>query len=511
MKIFTNTGFEDIFNATVQAEGDGGDALIESIASLVTYELENLRIASRKRYVVFAGPGSNGSIALASARMLGEEGHNVVVYLFNIATMPISDICKMNKERLEQVEGVKFNEVTTRFDMPTITKDDVVVDGLFGTGLTMPLKGGYTMLVQRINESDAFVVSIDTPSGLLSEWNQNNDRRHIVKADLTLALLSKKLSFFFAENAEYVGVCKVLDVEFDRRAVKTTPSEYTLVEEREVRTKLRKRNEFSHKYNYGKMLLAAGSYGMMGAAVLSARAALRAGVGLLTVHTPKCGFYIMQNAVPEAINNYDMHSSIITEMNVEYKDYDVVAIGPGIGRQAETMAAVDSMLKRVGKPCIIDADALFALSANKTLLQSIPAMSILTPHNMEYERIFGKHDSDESRLKEAIRMSRRHKIIIVLKGRYTMVVRPDEQVYINSTGGPALATAGSGDVLTGLIGGFVAQGYEMELSASMAVYVHGAAGDRAEQTLGTYSVTASDIIDNIAPVIRDMLLKNENK
>ncbi len=510
MKIFTNTGFEEIFEATIKAEGDGGVRLVERIASSVTCEIDTRWLPGKKRIIVFAGPGSNGSIALATARMLGEGGYNVLVYLFNISTMPISELCEINRDLLDGIDNVVLNEVTTRFDMPHISKDDVVLDGLFGTGLTSPLKGGYTMLVQRINESNAFVISIDTPTGLLSEWNQSNDRRHIIKANLTLALISKKLSFFFEENAEYVGTCKVLDVEFDQKSIKATNSKFTLVEDREVRCKLRKRNEFSHKYNYGRMLLAAGSYGMMGAAVLSARAALRTGVGLLTIHTPKCGFYILQNAVPEAINNYDLHASFITEFNEDFKDYDAVAIGPGLGRKGETMLAVDSTIKRVGKSCIIDADALYALSENKSLLANIPPMSILTPHKKEYERIFKSHNSDESRLREAIQMSRRYKVIIVLKGRYTMVVRPDEQVYINSTGGPALATAGSGDVLTGLIGGFMAQGYEPELSASMAVYVHGAAGDRAEQALGTYSVTASDIVDNIAPVIKDMLIRNEN-
>ena len=192
------------------------------------------------------------------------------------------------------------------------------------------------------------------------------------------------------------------------------------------------------------------------------------------------------------------------------REYSAVAIGPGIGTQDETISAVDSLMKRYNKPCILDADALNCIAKRPNMLESIPPRSIITPHAGEFDRLFGAQTSDELRLHEALKVSRRYGIIIVLKGRYTMVVRPDEKVYINATGSPALATAGSGDVLTGLIAGFAAQGYEMELSAAMAVYIHGAAGDRAEKTLGSYSVTASDIIDNIGPVIKEIMSRNEN-
>lgn len=507
MKIFSTKGLQDIFARTTASSEDGGLGMMERIASSVSCEIIT-RWLPKKRFVLFAGPGSNGCIALAVARMLIEQGYRLEVFLFNVPSMPVSTECQANRDRLIAMGGVDFTEVQTTFEMPYISADDIVIDGLFGTGLTAPLKGGFTMLVQGINDSNAYVVSIDMPSGLLAEWNMSNDRRNIIKADLTLAFKFKRLSFFFAENAEYVGVCKTLDIDFDTEAIRKTPSNFYIVEEPDVRRRLRKRKEFSNKYDYGSLLLAAGSYGMMGAAVLSAKAALRSGAGMVTVHTPRCGFAILQNSVPEAVNKYDNDSTMITDVRLDH-NYTAAAIGPGIGTHDDTINAVDSLMKCYNRSCVIDADALNCIASRPSMLESIPKMSVITPHAAEFDRLFGKQPSDESRLREAIKMSRRYGIVIVLKGRYTMVVRPDEKVYINSTGSPALATPGSGDVLTGLIGGFAAQGYEMELCAAMGAYIHGAAGDRAEKSLGSYSVTASDIIDNIGPVIKEIMSRNE--
>lgn len=507
MKIFTTKGLQNIFARSTAATEEGGLGLMERIASSVSCEIIS-RWLPKKRFVLFAGPGSNGSIALAVARMLIEQGYRLEVFLFNVPSMPISDECKINRDKLIALGGVDFTEVQTTFEMPYISTEDIVIDGLFGTGLTAPLKGGFTMLVQGINESNAFVVSIDMPSGLLAEWNLNNDRRNIIKADLTLAFKFKRLSFFFAENAEYVGTCKVLDIDFDSEAIRKTPSNYYMVEEPDIRRRLKKRKDFSNKYDYGTLLLVTGSYGMMGAAVLSAKAALRSGVGVLTVHSPRCGFAILQNSVPEAINQYDSDNTNVSDIPLNH-NYSTIAIGPGIGTKDDTVYAVDSVMKRYNHPCVLDADALNCIALRPGMLESIPKMSIITPHAAEFDRLFGKQQNDESRLREAIKMSRHYGIVIVLKGRYTMVVRPDEKVYINSTGSPALATPGSGDVLTGLISGFAAQGYEMELSAAMGAYIHGAAGDRAEKELGSYSVTASDIIDNIGYTIKEIMSRNE--
>ena len=508
MKILNTQAFESLLENTIAAEGDGGVALIERIASSVAYEIIS-RWLPKKHFILFAGPGYNGSIALATAQILIEQGYKIEIILFNVNSLPITDICRIYRDKITAIEGVDFTEITTKFDMPYISPDHVVIDGLFGTGLTARLKGGFAMLIQYINESGAYIVSIDTPSGLLAEWNQSNARSNIIKANLTLALKSKRLAFFFAENEEYIGTCKVIDIDFDTNAYRKIQSNFTLLEETDVRRVLRKRQEHSSKKDYGRMLLAAGSHGMMGAAVLAAKGALRAGVGRLTVHTPRCGYYVLQSAVPEACCNFDLESTTITEIKVD-DEYNAIAIGPGMGTDPRTALAVDSLFKRFKKPIIIDADALNAIAGNRMLLQSIPPMSVITPHVGEFEKLFDGSTSDESRLCKAISMAKRYKIIIVLKGRYTMVIRPDEKVYINSSGSPALATPGSGDVLTGIIGSLAAQGYEMELCAAMGVFIHGLAGEYAEKNYGSYSVMASDIVDNVGPVIRDIMARNEN-
>jgi NAD(P)H-hydrate epimerase len=265
----------------------------------VSYELIS-RWRTSKRFVFFAGPGDNGADALAVARMMYEQGYRPEVYLFNIKSANLSPCCLINRDRLLETAGedIDFIEVIQNFTPPELDENDVVVDGLFGNGLRSPLRGGYTALVQYINSSNAYVVSIDIPSGMFGEWNAGNDRRNIIRADLTLTYQSKRLAFYFSENAECVGECKVLDIELDSKSVASTPTDFYLIERDDVHEVMRPRNPFSNKYDNGTVLLVAGSYGMMGAAVMAARGALRAGAGLVTVHAPRCGNHVLQTAVP---------------------------------------------------------------------------------------------------------------------------------------------------------------------------------------------------------------------
>ena len=304
--------------------------LIERAASAVSYELIS-RWRTSKRFVIFAGPGDNGADALAVARMMYEQGYRPEVYLFNIRSAQLSDCCLANRDRLIEVAGddIEFIEVIRNFNPPALDENDVVVDGLFGNGLRTPLRGGYTSLVQYINSSGAYVVSIDIPSGMFGEWNMGNDRRNIIHADLTLTYQSKRLAFYFAENAEFVGDCKVLDLELDRESLARTPTDFYLIEREDVHEVMHPRNPFINKYDNGTVLLIAGSYGMMGAAVLAARGALRVGAGLVTVHAPRCGFQVLQTAVPEALFEPDRNEIMTTSID-QRKTYSVVALGPGL-------------------------------------------------------------------------------------------------------------------------------------------------------------------------------------
>ena len=503
MKIFTSQEIKAIDAYTIQHEPISHIDLMERAALSVSYEIMS-RWRPDRRFVVFAGPGNNGGDVLAVARMLRGQGYsNIEVFFFNVPTMHVSESCYTNRDRLCAIEGVDFNEIVGgEFDPPLLGRGDIVIDGLFGSGLTRPLEGGFTSLVQYINESGATIVAIDIPSGLMGEWNAG-DRRNIIRADITLALQFKRLSFFFAENAGFVGDCQVLDIALSQEAIRKTRSQYFLVEDYEVKNVLKRRPEHCNKYDFGNMLLVAGSYGMYGAAQLAAKAALRSGVGVLTVHAPCSGHDIMQMSVPEAKFDADADDWATTRVNLHHS-YTTVALGPGLGTADKTADAVEILLKNYRQPMVIDADALNCIASRPNLLDCIARKSVLTPHAAEFDRLFGPCHSEEERLRKAIEMAKRYQIVIVLKARHTMTVNCDGHVYVNSNGNPGLATAGSGDVLTGIIAALMAQGYDPRTSAVLGVYIHGAAGDMAATTHGQYGMLASDIIACVPAVMRTL-------
>lgn len=500
MKIFTNDAIKHIFERSIELEGITMLDMMERAASAVTYEIMK-RWRSTKRIVVFAGPGDNGGDALAVSRMLFEQGYSPEVYLLNVKSSHLSPCCSANRDRLYQLDGIKYTEVTETFNVPELTENDVVIDGLFGAGLRRPLQGGYTSLVQFINDSGAYIVSIDMPSGLFGEFNASVDRRNIIKADLTLAYQFKRLSFFFAENAQFLGECKLLDMELNPKAYDTISTDYYMIDSDDASAMIHERNPFSHKYDHGTILLVAGSYGMMGSAILAARGAMRSGAGLVTVHAPRMGYVPLQTAVPEALYEPDINDYVTTKI-VKDKPFSVVAIGPGITSCDETLDAVDTFLKNSKYPCLLDADALRCIAKRPMLIRSIPKGSVLTPHTGEFDSLFGKHTSDEERLLKALHICRLHDITIVLKGHHTATVFPSGKVFINSSGNSGMATAGSGDVLTGVIASFIAQGYQPDLGVVLGVYIHGLAGDIAAQEHSEYGVMAGDIADNLGRAIK---------
>lgn len=504
MKIFTNDAIRGIFEQSIQSEGITELDMIERAANAVTYEIMT-RWRSSKRIVVFAGPGDNGADALAVARMLFEQGYSPEVFLLNVRSSHLSKCCTENRDKIYELEGIQFTEVTGTFSAPELGRDDVVIDGLFGSGLRTPLRGGYTSLVQYINDSNAHVVSIDVPSGLFGEQNATVDRRNIVKANLTLTYNFKRLAFFFAENAQFIGNVKVLDLGLNQEIIDSTPTDYYLIDQENASRMVSERNPFSNKYDHGSILLVAGSYGMMGSAILAARAAMRSGAGLVTVHAPRQGYLPMQTAVPEALFEPDSDDYVTTRIE-ENHAYSVVAIGPGITTSPETLDALDTYLKRCKHPCLLDADALNCIYERQLLLRSIPKHSVITPHANEFDRLFGKHNSSEERFLKALNEARLYDITIVLKGHYTMTIRSNGKVYINTSGNSGMATAGSGDVLTGIIASFIGQGYKPDTAVVLAVYIHGLAGDIAAQEHGEYGVIASDIVNNLGRAIK--LAKN---
>lgn len=499
MKIFNSQTIREIDTATCEAQQISSIDLMERAASAVTCEIVS-RFLPGQRIVVMAGPGNNGGDALGVARMLMEQGYRKVeVFLFNV-TGKLSHDCEEERKKLITVDGIDFTEVSREFTPPYLGKNDVVVDGLFGSGLSQPLMGGFKAIAGYINDSGAYVISIDLPSGLFGEDNSAVVYRDVVHADLTLAFQLPRLSFFFEENAAVLGEWKLLDIDLDQNKINELKSDYMLMEPRIIKAHLKPRNPFSGKRDYGSAMLFAGSAGMMGAAVMAARATIKSGAGLVTVHSAGIGMNIVQTAVPEAMFEPDRNEHYISDMTLHHP-HQAIAAGPGIGTRDVTVDALERLLNTGPSPLVLDADALNCISQRPALLSQLTAKTIITPHVGEFDRLFGEHKSSDARLRTAIEMARQYNIIIVLKGHYTMTVSPTGRVYINSTGNAGMATAGAGDVLTGVITAFLAQGYKPVHAAFLGVYLHGLAGDIAAQKKGEFGMTASDIADYIGRAI----------
>lgn len=500
MKIFNTKDNRELDEYTVVKEPVSFIDLMERAATAVTYEIIS-RWRRNTPVVVFAGQGNNGGDALAVARMLIDEGYSVLVYLFN-PSRSLSSCCEKNLKRLQDM-GVEVEEVVQTFIPPDITPGMLVVDGLFGAGLNRPLSGGYVSLVQYINESGASVLSIDIPSGLFGEDNRENNPHSIIKADITVSFQYPKLAFMFMENAEYVGEWRIADIGISQEAMDKKETPYYYIEPEDAARLLVKRGRFSEKRDFGHLLIVAGSSGMMGAAQMAARAALRSGAGLVTVHSAGCGEEVLQTAVPEAMFIADTNINRVTNFSLT-QSHTVVAAGPGLGRHKDTVEAVSYLINKASVPMVIDADALNIMSDNMALIAKLPKYSVITPHYREFDRLFGPSKTYYERVLKGVEAAEKYNITIVLKGANTAVITPTKEVFFNSTGNPGMATAGSGDVLTGVISSLMAQKYPPSVAAVLGVFLHGMAGDMAAADISEESMTAIDIISYLGAAFKKL-------
>ncbi len=493
MKIFTSAQIHELDKYTIEHEPVASIDLMERAAKALTMAIMQEWDASVP-VVVFAGPGNNGGDALAVGRLLVEQGYQVDAYLFNIKNS-LSAECAANRQLFQDCGKKKsFTEVNVQFDPPALPAGTLVVDGLFGSGINKPLSGGFASLVRYINQCECQVVSIDLPSGLMAEDNSYNVRQNIIRADLTLTLQTTKLSFLFADCQEFIGRLKVLDIRLSQEYIAQTDTRYSVIEEGQVRPLLRPRGDFAHKGSMGNALLIAGSYGMSGAAVLAARACLRSGVGKATVHTPRRNYDIMQISVPEAVLQMDHEEGCFSE-TVDTEDFDALGIGPGLGTSETTAIALISQLRRTQCPIVADADALNIIANHRAWTQQLPKGIILTPHPKEFDRFSGMQCvGDYERLMRASELAEHLGAYIILKGHYSALCLPDNHVVFNSTGNSGMATAGSGDVLTGIITALLARGYDQSSACVLGMYIHGLAGDLAAKEVGKESLVASDIV-----------------
>ena len=491
MKIFTSAQIHELDKYTIENEPVKSIDLMERAAKAITQAITEVW-GSATRVIVFAGPGNNGGDALAVARMLLDRNYDVTTYLFNIQDH-LSEDCTINKKRLLDKKSKSLIEVIQEFEPPQLDGDTLVVDGLFGSGLNKPLAGGFSSLVKYINASPAKVVSIDMPSGLMTEDNTYNVRANIIRADMTLTLQHQKLSFLFAENQQFIGQLKVLDIRLSKEGTEKIDANYTLLEESDIRKRILPRDPFAHKGKMGNALIIAGSYGMGGAAILATKACLRIGAGRVTTHTPKRNYMIMQIGVPEAVLQFDREETTFSEA-VDTEDFTAVGIGPGLGTSEQTAIAIIAQLRRTQCPLVCDADAINILANHRAWLQQLPKGIIMTPHPKEFDRLEGPSGDSFERLMKARDLAERLQAYVLLKGHHTSLCLPDGHIVFNTTGNAGMATAGSGDVLTGIITGLLARGYKQEDACIVGMYLHGLAGDIAARDLGQESVIASDLI-----------------
>jgi hydroxyethylthiazole kinase-like uncharacterized protein yjeF len=494
MKIFRCEQIREIDYYTIKHEPIASVDLMERAAGQL-FNWYISRFERVHRVFVFVGPGNNGGDGLALARMLSLNRYSVEVHYIKFSDKTSSDWGK-NLMRLKQETYVNFNILDNLEKFPVISPGDIIVDAILGSGLSRSVEGFPAEIIKEINRVSCKRISIDIPSGLFSEDNSSNSYDNIIQADYTLSFQFPKLSFMFPENYRFTGEWLVLPIGLSINAIRKLQTPYSLLGKHDILPLIRKRNRFDHKGNYGHGLLVAGSIGKFGASVLGACAALRSGIGLLTCHIPSSASVVIHSSVPEAMVKNDPTGEFVSDIG-NTDAYSAIGIGPGLGLETGTQKAFFRLLQDSRKPLVIDADALNILSLNKEWLSLLPPGTILTPHPKEFERLAGTSENGYARLCLQMEFSRKYNTIVILKGAYTSITTNDGRVFFNSTGNPGMATAGSGDVLTGILLSLLAQGLSPENASLMGVFIHGLAGDIAAGESSYESLIASDIINCI--------------
>lgn len=502
-KIFSAEQMRQLDQTTIVESNISSWQLMERASQELSLQIAALWFLSTKITIV-AGPGNNGGDALAVARMLQGFGFEVTTYLLNFKQC-LSQDCMRNKQLLLDNEKSVFHEITTPAELPETFNDaDLIIDGLFGTGLNKPLTEGYALCVSKINEARAKVLSIDMPSGLMSDGACDTLTSSIVRADYTYTFQHYKLSLLLDSTAIYAGQVNVLPIGLS--AIKTqqlTTPYYALTPEC-VNQLIRPRPQVSHKGTFGHALLIAGQYGMAGAAILASKACLRSGVGKLTIHTPSKNNDILQISVPEAILSHDISETHFTQCPESLNGYQSVGVGPGLGLDPLTESAFIQVLQQYRKPIVVDADALNILARHPELMQHLPQGSILTPHVGELKRLGCTSHHSYEQLQFALALSKTYNVYVVLKGHHSAICMPSGEVYFNVTGNSGLATAGSGDVLAGILTSLLAQGYSSSDACRLGVCLHGVAADCIVKQGSEESLVASDIIDYLPQAINQI-------
>ena len=496
MKILNQSQIREADRQTVRMEPIASIELMERAAKACFHWICQ-RYDTDQKFALLCGTGNNGGDGLAIYRMLREKKYPCRLFEYLLGQKPGIDYTQ-NRKRIKVEDIKKLNPE----DLSSLPKEIILIDALLGTGLNRPTEGPLKKIIQALNALPNTILSIDIPSGLFSDFNTDNPPEGIVQATHTISFQMPKLSFLLPECGEKVGHFHLLDIGILPSYLEKVKTPYHYLTPKIAESFFKSPKKFDHKGNNGHLLLIAGSSGKMGAAVLAAQAALRTGTGKLSVLTPRCGIEVLQNSVPEAM--IEINTGINSISGFYGSDYSTISIGPGMGTATETKDHFKSVLTSSTAQMVIDADAINLIAADAELKEQLPKNAILTPHPKEFERLVGPWKNDQEKLKRLGLLAQNHQLICVLKGAHTAIALPDGHIWFNSSGNPGMATAGSGDVLTGIIGGLLAKGYAPESAALLGVYAHGRAADLQSEFLSTPFMLASDIINGLNWVWREI-------
>ena len=502
MKVLSGEQIRAADKYTIESQGIRSDELMERAGLATFHWLHEQLTGSPVVLHIFCGIGNNGGDGLVVARHLLEHGYTIRVYIVNYSEKRSEDFL-INLDRLKD-RKVWPQVIGQESDFPEISEEDMVLDAIFGTGLNRTPDPWVTNLITHINSSKAFVISIDIASGLFLD-KMVEDKNSIVKANFVLTFQSPKLVFFLPQTGIYCENSVVLDIGLDEAFISSLNNTYEFVQQPDIRKLYRFRKKFTHKGTYGHALILGGSYGKVGAVILSARACLKSGAGLVTAFVPQCGYVPLQTSVPEIMVLTDKDEQQLSEIKIPFEP-TVIGLGMGMGTSKDALKALKGFLQANTTPLVIDADGLNLLAKDKALLNLLPPQTVLTPHPKELERLIGAWQNDFEKLEKAKKFTDKYNCILVLKGAHTITMYK-EKGFINSSGNPGMATAGSGDVLTGVLTGLIAQGYTPLNAAIMGVYLHGRAGDNSLPNGSMESLTATDIIENLGVAFKELYLE----
>ncbi len=443
------------------------------------------------KILIIASKGNNGGDGLAVARILTENAFDVEILIADIQAKSSKDF-NINLKRLKD-KRIEFEYLADDDIMPNFNKYDIIIDAIFGSGLSRPITGYWAKVIDNINHSHSKVFSIDIPSGMYADKITDGIA---IKADDCMTFEVPKTSMLLSDNNHIIKNWSSKSIGLKKDFLQEIKPKSFYIKKQDIKNLLRPRNKFDHKGKYGHSLIIGGKKGMIGAAVLASKSCLRTGSGLVTALIPDCGYNIMQISAPEVMTITGFGDEFISALPNTNK-YNTIGIGVGLGTNPKTVEVLEEILKMHFGSLVIDADALNILAENKNLLNNLPVNTIITPHPGEFARLFGPTKNSFERIELQRQKAKELNIFIILKGAYTSIASPKGKLYFNSTGNPGMATAGSGDVLTGILTSLLSQGYNSFEASIMGVFLHGLAGDIAATKSGFNALIAGDIIDNI--------------